>query len=713
MRKIHAIVVTIALAGLWACGQGHGNGNGGQPELTLVLKPWGEVGQQAYPGTEVNLRVVAYRSAGTEIEDEGDLVPAVGEAIAWSFLGGTPATATLSQPATATDSHGLSSVTVAVGTAANQSLQIRAIAANADPVVFSIQVGRDDRALELLVSQSIDSVVNRSERLRVRLVRMLPGGVTGPPIAGEPLRVEFVDGVRSGARLEPDPGDVVTVTTDGAGVASIRFLTGAIAQTGYQIQFCGQAACPGVAPRSVTINVALRGSGGADCQYFTDCEEGYICDLGTCKPAAFYCNDNGDCPAGYTCDSLGTRQCTLVTPGGGACGECFDNDDCSGGDRCGGAGHCVPPDGCLSNTDCPHPPEVSTAWTCDQCGACIPPGDPGTINDVRGLWYTTYRFDISDTLPGFITGGLGPVVDFLNLVFWSELEINVPIVGDILEAMLDAIIAEYVPPWVRTVVTVLADIIHLFEELEVEGEMSLIQPTLATVPPRLSTDVTGDEAWTSARVFVRSLCPGGPTDPTPGCGAVDIILDSDIDVDYSNEDLVVDVDVAPFIGQVMGDTLRLNGRSVDFELAQFINVVLDVVVQIASGGSYSDFETFLVDAVPCADLQQAIDDLFCDITGGDICAVPGVEQACEAAAIAATAALNEILGDVSIALLQLDFDQRALIHAAFLGSPATQLGDPTDPTDNAESAIIGESQFGPFGGDFDDDSWWYGTRHRD
>ncbi len=699
-------ILALALSLMAGCGRGHGSGPGKDPPLTLVLKPWGPVGTQTFPGTEVALKVVALKSAGQAIEEEGHLIPAVGEAIAWSFVGTPPATATLSQAATATDGEGFAGINVFVGTQSTQSFQVRAAAAGTDPVTFSIQVGRDDRTLQLLVPSPLATVVNRSERLRARLTRLLPGGAIGPAIGGAELRVELLGGMRNGARLETSPGDVVTVTTDGAGMASVKFLTGSVPQDGYQIVFCPGVSCPGVAPVTVTVNVALRGSGGADCVYFTDCEDGYVCDLGVCKPAGNYCDENGDCPAGYVCSP--SRECALIVPGGGVCQPCFDTPDCSNNEVCNDVGRCVPPGSCLNNNDCP------ATWTCDQCGACLPPASPENVLDVRGLWFTTYHFDISDTLPGFFQG-MGPVVDFLNLAFHHQIDINIPIVGDILEAMLAALVDEYVPDWARTIVAVLADFIHLFENMEVEGEMQLVQPMLATNPPRLSTAVTGQEAWTSAQFFVASFCPGGPAQfqADPSCGAVDVILDSNIGVDYSNEDLIVDVNLSNFTGQVMVDTLRLYGRDVEIELAHLITVLLDVIVQVASGGQYSDFETFLVDVVPCYDFQLAVDDLFCDITGGDICHVPGIEQLCEAAALTAVTQLNDALGDVSIAILELGFDQRALIHDVPLGGAADILGDPTDPADNLESAIIGETEFGPFGGELDDSSWWFGVRDRD
>ncbi|OGQ87070.1 MAG: hypothetical protein A2289_19200 [Deltaproteobacteria bacterium RIFOXYA12_FULL_58_15] len=679
------------------------------PPMKLLLEPWGALQHHAYPSTEVTLKVVAYRSAGKSIDDDAHLTPAANEAVAWFFIGGDPGDGAgfPAGASSATDANGIAQMTVNVGTAQSRQLMVRAAAAGAESSAFTITVGRDDRQFELLVPTVLDTVINRSERLRIRLVRRMQDGASGPPVAGASIQAEFTGGVRNGAGLDPGPTSSATLTTDGAGMASVRFKTGTAAQSGYQVRF----SATGVESVTVTLDVALRGSGGADCQYFTDCQPGYICDDSTCLPAAAYCNGDANCPSGYFCNDT-TRQCELINPTlDGVCASCFDDGDCtSAGERCGDAGHCVPADGCINNDGCPD------AWTCDQCGACLPSAAPDDIWDVNGLWFTNYHFDISDTLPGFLTHFVGPVIDFLNLVFAAQLQINIPIVGDILEAMLNALVEQYIPAWARTVVSILADFIHLFENMEVEGEMFIVQPTVTDpTPERLSTNVTGQEDWTSAQFFVVSFCPGGPAqfNSDPSCGQFDIILDSDINVNYSNDDLIVDVEVDPFTGQVMGDTLRLYGRNVEFDMSQMLTVMLDVIIQIASNGAYADFETFLVDAIPCEDFQYAIDDLFCDITDGNVCSVPGIEAICDAAAIAAVNALHNTLSDVRLKVFDLEFDQRALIHNNALGHTASILGNPDNPRSTTESAIMGGTEFGFFGGELDPDSWWFGLRDRD
>src|SRR5262249_9925539 len=151
----------------------------------------------------------------------------------------------------------------------------------------------------------------------------------------------------------------------------------------------------------------------------------YVCDAGTCALAAGYCDKSADCPPGYWCNP--NRHCEL-----GLGVACSGAGDCGPGETC-PSGTCVDSRGCTSSSDCP------SGWTCDvPTGACVAPAGTVAI-DVSGAWSTRYHFDLSHTLPGVITG-MAPVVDFLDLVFRSQLQIDVPVLGDILEAVIDQVI---------------------------------------------------------------------------------------------------------------------------------------------------------------------------------------------------------------------------------------------------------------------------------
>ena len=617
--------------------------------LTLQLQSLNLNVQEAFPGDELSLKVLAVHTAGAAIESEHDLAPATNTLIQWKILG-TPAGApSLSQEATLTDEGGITQIVLFTGGAEAQNIQIQASATGAQPLTFTIQVHADKRRLKFLFNTPFTTAVDRTERLRVRLIRVNPDGTDGAPVPNATLIGELVGGDRNNAGFEQSTDSTLTASTNPSGIAVFPFRTGDT-PLHYEIEFCGQAQCPGVGLTQANIEVGLTNT-SFECVYFTDCPPGLICQNNQCITPDFYCDDDADCPEGFACNPS-TR-------------------------------------------------------TCEGDGSVEIP--PGGVIDVRGNWTTRYHFDISEALPDFFTDILGPIVDFLDVLFRSQLEIDIPILGDLLESLLDQVLAQYIPDWVESVVIFLADFIHVFENVETKGEMKLQQGTESA---QASVLLNGYEDWTSALFFVPSLCEGGVSEyqSNPECGQIDLAVEPTVTIGFSNNEPVVGIGVDPFNGTLLGDALTLNDRSVHISMNQLINVLLDMVVSIASNGDYWDFEEFIVDIMPCADLQYAIDDLICDITGGDICAISGIEEFCEGAANAAMVALTELLGTFE-APLELVFDARALVHDSDNNGIAETLGSPNTPSSTTESALIGNnSLLWVFGGDLDENSWWFGVR---
>ena len=102
--------------------------------------------------------------------------------------------------------------------------------------------------------------------------------------------------------------------------------------------------------------------------------------------------------------------------------------------------------------------------------------------------------------------------------------------------------------------------------------------------------------------------------------------------------------------------------------------------------------------------------LVCELTSGELCNIPNLEQLCEAAVILAIGELEEAIEEVEAELLRIEFDQRALIHDVVTTGVGDVLGDPNNPTNTDESALIGTSEHTYFGGDLDADSWWHGVK---
>ncbi len=688
MRKLPLFVV-FALA---ACGDSSGDSQGqSTPARELLLEPLGTVLAEVYPGQTADLKLLVLDRAGA---NKGSVARVAGQPVTWHITSGANL-ATISTTTTASDADGVAQIEVS----AEESglVQVEAATPGTEPVTFTVKINIDARQLELLVPASLATTVAKSELLRFRLTRPPEGGMPGAPVADGIVTASLLGGAQNGARLEGGNGSTLTATSDATGLVSLRFFTGNKADVVYQVELCGQGSCPHVQSKALSITVKDQVSGGGGCQYLTDCTTGDVCEAGTCRPAASYCATLRDCPTGYRCGES-THTCE-VSPGT----LCSSDNDCESSERCGSAGTCIPEDGCTRASDC------TSGWSCDApSGACLPPANEAAL-DVSGTWKTRYHFDISKTFNSTVTGALAPIIDFLNLVFAGQLQINIPILGDILEGLIQQVVQEYVPAWFPKVTTVVGDFIHLFENIEANGEMVLVQSPTA---PYLGTTISGEEVWTSAQLYVASLCEGGPAAflADKSCGRLDVVLEPTFTVSYSNNTPTVGVQAQPFSGEIMGNTLVLRGRNVAIALRQLVNVALDVIVAVASDGAYYDFESFLRDAVPCAGLQAAIDDLACNISGGDVCQVSGVEPACEAASSLAVTALTNLLGNVPVSL-DLEFDARILAHDEPQNGVADVLGSVTNPDLDNESTLLGYDQaLVVFGGELDANSWWVGER---
>ncbi len=662
----------------------------------VLLQPLSFTSQSALPDREVELRVVALRTAGADIEVASDLVPVPEQTVQWQLLGLTADGVALDRSASTTAEDGSTGVVLNTGVLGGRSLQVQATLGRASPVTFTVDVLQPSFALEVLSANPLPAAVDRQERVRVRLVRLFGGGSQRVPVPDRTITAQLVDGpFANGARLLEGDGANASVTTDAAGIASVVFATGSATQSGYRLRFCGNASCPGISPAEVTIDVTLRGGGGARCDDIADCEPGLACIDGSCDPPRAYCAGDRDCAPGYVCD---IDVCVIAPEGP----ECTNDEDCPPGEICGSADRCIPETGCLNDSDC-------TNGTCDEAtGACIPDAQIGPARDVRGRWATGYHFDISDTLPSLVNDGLKPVVDFLSLLFWSQLDFDIPILGDIIEGLLDSLIEQYVPGYVPVVVEALRDLLYVFENIEVRGEMDLVQSPLT---PVLGRTVNGTERWTLVVISVPSLCPGGPAEfeANPSCAQVNVAVESVVEVSYSNDNPIVGTVVQPFSGEVIGDRLYLYGRDVEIAARQLVNVVLDVIVSVASGGTFYDIEQLIVDSVPCGDLQLALDDLACNVTGGSVCQLPGVEAGCTVASSLATGALNRELGQVPVGF-DLTFDAEARITDSPAGGQSEILGNPQDPAELDASSLYGGTDVLFLGGDLDESSYWWAVR---
>ena len=111
----------------------------------------------------------------------------------------------------------------------------------------------------------------------------------------------------------------------------------------------------------------------------------------------------------------------------------------------------------------------------------------------------------------------------LHLVFIDKLEIDIPVIGNIIERLLQALAAHYVKPWMKNVVAVLNDIVSVLQHVEADGELRILQtPTT----PVLGSTLTAEERWTQAYVRLRSACYASEEywETHPECGRQAVVL---------------------------------------------------------------------------------------------------------------------------------------------------------------------------------------------
>ena len=118
----------------------------------------------------------------------------------------------------------------------------------------------------------------------------------------------------------------------------------------------------------------------------------------------------------------------------------------------------------------------------------------------RRVWDTRYQFDMSEVFGPL--GDLGAPLDFLDQAFRGNLEIPIPVIGDVIEAAVADLIAAYVPPWVADLVHGQNSIVHIFQQMQVVGQMEARHRANPL-------HVRGTEVWDRAVVMLIDRCADG------------------------------------------------------------------------------------------------------------------------------------------------------------------------------------------------------------
>jgi hypothetical protein len=326
---------------------------------------------------------------------------------------------------------------------------------------------------------------------------------------------------------------------------------------------------------------------------------------------------------------------------------CTTSVDCPSGTEC-KKGQCVPIDPNKPNDPPNNPPDD-------------PPTNPPPAIWVGGQWLTEYHLDLSDYVGPL--GGLGSEIDLIDqLLLGSSDILDLPIAGD----LIGNIIETYIPSWVGTLVSVLNNVVHFFQDVKIQGTMTLNHGNPDT------SLISGTEQWTWGFVSIIDNCPLGESDPSyPGCALVSVPLNRTV-TDFG----VIGAAADPFTGTMSGYNLVLGGRQVRMAISQFVLYVIDQAVRIATQGQYTTLNDALSALVDCAGFQTGVEGILC--SNLNICgAQPSVGTACVQARGAVIARVTSALTEITVDWEVMKFDQKAVASDRAPGDGnADKLGNP-------------------------------------
>ncbi len=307
----------------------------------------------------------------------------------------------------------------------------------------------------------------------------------------------------------------------------------------------------------------------------------------------------------FGCEDAALQPVTSYTPT-----DCVDpNDDCAGGgfrlDAGGGGGSTdsgVRPDGGPVGGG----PDAGIADTGTRPDAG--PADTGPMPtqflNLSGTWQTQYVLDISDYLFGI--AGVATELDFLDRLLNDGISTGIPL----LDPLIQDVIAQYIPPWVGELVSVLSTAATLFEEVDAFGTMNISQDVPAS-PTATESILNATEQWSVMYVRIVDQCPNGRATttpvPFPECARVPIpIMSTPVPIGSGSNAPEMQVYVKPFEGRLMAGTPEadffLEDREVELELTKLVIIALNVATRLATNGQYQTLEAALQAAVDCPGL---------------------------------------------------------------------------------------------------------------
>ncbi len=224
---------------------------------------------------------------------------------------------------------------------------------------------------------------------------------------------------------------------------------------------------------------------------------------------------------------------------------------------------------------------------------------PTDFLDVSGQWQTHYVFDTSDYLFGI--SGIADEISLINNAVNGNISTGFPP----LDNWIRNFVMMYVPPQIIQVIGILNTIATFSESMEAQGVMMLVQHPPVTMSDAF-VDLDATELWSSITVMIIDQCPLGRQDPNfPQCARYVIPT---VQQPAQAGPFEVGVDVRPFAGTLdaiqAGSGVMFDDRDVEVEMGHLISLIVDAVIQFASGGQYNNLHDLLSGIINCSGLAH-------------------------------------------------------------------------------------------------------------
>lgn len=209
------------------------------------------------------------------------------------------------------------------------------------------------------------------------------------------------------------------------------------------------------------------------------CPTGQVCLSGVCMPPPGTCATNDQCPAGYLCVS---GKCQVDTKG---------------------------QPGCSSNSNCPSG-QVCVNGTCKSQGVC---NIPHAADRLKGNWKLDSQLHVRDGLKGFTKGLLSLSSTLQNIIDGKFQISGVPsfltaIIGPLVQSMIQ----QYVPPWGKEAIKLLATIDDVIDDTRVVS--------LEQIQALGNDQYTGFSTWQLVEFQYQGKKVSTPPQNIPGLGPV-------------------------------------------------------------------------------------------------------------------------------------------------------------------------------------------------